>query len=160
LFRSDGNGGSEKFAATHGVVDDAARAGKGRVMLTERSLLFVLLVAVAGCGGNDGPRRVAVTGTVTRDGAAVEVGSVAILPDEGQSGPGAIAAVGAVEGGEFEFDSSDGPAPGPHVVIIRSMIPKDELMRLQSAGQEPKMTWVFPVEIPNESSFHQDFVLE
>ncbi len=122
-----------------------------------RSLLLVLLMTVVGCGGNDGPRRVAVAGTVTRDGAAIETGSVAILPSEGNSGPGAN---GAIEGGEFEFDSSNGPTPGPHVAVIRSMIAKDELMRLQATGQEPKMTWEFPLEIPDESSFHHDFVLE
>ncbi len=123
-----------------------------------RSLLPVLLpLLVVGCGSQDCPRRVAVTGTVTRSGAPVETGSVAILPRDGHSGPGAN---GAIAGGEFEFDSSNGPTPGPHVVVIRSMIPKDELMRLQATGSEPKMTWEFPLQIPDESSFHHAFVLE
>ena len=118
---------------------------------------LLIVLAMAGCGGTDGPRRVAVTGTVIRDGKPVDVGSVAILPDEGHSGP---AATGAVEDGEFEFDSSTGPMPGPHVVVIRSMIPKDELMRLQAAGEEPKMSWEYSLEIPDEPAFHHDFRLD
>jgi len=120
-------------------------------------LLFALSLTLVGCGESDGLRRVAVTGSVTRDGAALVSGSVAILPAEGHSGPGAN---GAVEAGEFEFDSSSGPTSGPHVVVIRSMIPKDELMRLQAAGEEPKMSWEFPLQIPDENAFHHDFVLE
>ncbi|MHC4875772.1 MAG: hypothetical protein ACYTGL_04690 [Planctomycetota bacterium] len=118
---------------------------------------LLIVLTMAGCGGNDGPRRVAVTGTVTQGGEPVAVGSVAILPDDGHSGP---AATGAVEDGDFAFNSSTGPLPGPHVVVIRSMIPKDELMRLQASGEEPKMSWEFPLAIPDESAFHHDFVLD
>ncbi|MBI1310950.1 hypothetical protein GC176_06545 [bacterium] len=120
-------------------------------------VLQMLTLALAGCGGSDGPRRVAVTGTVTRAGSPVEIGSVGILPSGDHSGP---AANGAVENGEFVFDSSNGPTPGPHRIVIRSLIPKDELMRLQAEGKEPKMSWVFPLEIPDEDVFHHDFVLE
>lgn len=121
------------------------------------SLVIVLSLTLVGCGGSDGPRRVAVTATVTQGSSTVDIGSVAILPRDGHFGP---AATGPVEDGEFEFDSSTGPTPGPHLVVIRSMIPKDELMRLQATGGEPKMTWEFPLEIPDENSFHHDFVLE
>ena len=128
-----------------------------RILPAVAIVAMLMSVGCVGCGGSDGPRRVAVTGTVTRDGAAVDVGSVAILPRDGHPGP---AAVGAIDDGEFEFTASTGPTPGPHEVVIRSMLPKDELMRLQAAGEEPQMTWTFPVEIPDADAFHQEFVLK
>ncbi len=74
-------------------------------------VLFVL-----GCGSQAGLQRIAVYGTVSRNGKSVQQGSISFLPAEGHTGP---AANGAISGGEYSFSTENGPTAGPHRVVVR-----------------------------------------
>lgn len=92
-----------------------------RVRVSHRQLLaFVLLngacLFVAGCGGGDagGPRGVAVSGTVTLDGAPLDHGTV-LIKWKGNAAGGEIA------NGKFAIPANVGPIPGKHRVEISSL---------------------------------------
>ena len=70
----------------------------------------VLLVAagLTGCG-QDGPTRVAVSGTVTIAGQPLQDGFITFVPTERTKGPKAS---GPVAAGRFEMDRSAGPVVG------------------------------------------------
>jgi len=77
--------------------------------------LVVFLAAVVGCG--DGrPARVAVSGTVTIDGAPVKRGSIKFVPEKGRPSTGEIG-----PDGRFTltcYDGKDGALPGKHHVQV------------------------------------------
>jgi len=78
------------------------------------SLAAILLVSLAGCGGETLDRN-AVSGTVTLRGEPLSVGAIQLLPQG--SGP---ASGGPIEDGEFTIAASDGPIPGSYRVEIIS----------------------------------------
>jgi len=120
--------------------------------------LLLAALACSGCAdGGDGLRRVAVSGTISRDGAAIATGSIHMTPATGHSGP---AANGAVVDGEFSIPADEGPSPGTYRAMIEYLPPKDEWMRLQAAGQVPQTMWEFDLRIPDEDSFEHDFELK
>lgn len=74
-------------------------AGSGfRAILGGASLLVVL-----GCGGQDGPPRATVTGTVTVDGVPLHEGSISFIPTGGTLGP---VAGGIIKDGAYQIDDS------------------------------------------------------
>jgi hypothetical protein len=75
----------------------------------------LLAAGIAGCGGNDGPPRYQVTGSVTYDGQPVPGGRVLFTPDRGNTGPASVAEI--VEG-KYETRSEKGVIGGPHSVTI------------------------------------------
>jgi len=78
------------------------------------SVLVVLAVVVAGCGGND---FVSVTGTVTYDGKALDTGMVTFAPagGEGSIGYGSIQSDGSYE---VKTGTSGGLPPGEYKVTV------------------------------------------
>ena len=74
-------------------------------------------LSIAGCSGDDGPRRYDLSGTVTFDGKPIPMGSIIFQPDSsaGNSGP-----QGAAEIRNGKYDTSDrkGIIGGPHIVRI------------------------------------------
>lgn len=76
-----------------------------------------LLLFNAGCGGSDGPERIAVVGTVTLDGSPMSFGSIRFIPKKEEAGPGAMA---RIIGGEFAFTADDGPVVANHRVEIEA----------------------------------------
>jgi hypothetical protein len=81
--------------------------------------LAVLLAVSDGCSGTDdqGPKRVAATGTVNYKGQPVEGASVVMTPDSGTS-----AAMGKTDAsGQFKLgtkEAGDGAVPGKYKVMI------------------------------------------
>ena len=139
-------------------------------VLRHSPFLLAALLAV-GCGSQSGPQRIAVNGTVTRDGKKIEGGSISFLPAEGHSGP---AANGVISGGEYSFSTETGPTAGPHRVLVRIAPPtKGDLAKQKSpapkadsadpAGGKAKTAgrnrWEFEVSVSEESS-EQNFKLE
>jgi hypothetical protein len=86
--------------------------GKSRSVFVWASLL---LVAVSGCGGPDGPERAAVQGTVTFDGEPVPEGTIKFIPTEGTTGP---TSGGRIEDGKFHITEDVGPVIGRQLVAI------------------------------------------
>lgn len=78
----------------------------------------LLLLAVAGCGGDGGPARTPVVGTITLDGKPLPSGTITFAPLEGRT-----AATTEVKDGAFRIGSSGGPAPGRYQVEIVSVAP-------------------------------------
>lgn len=87
------------------------------------TLLIVSLCGTMGCG--DGrPARVAVSGTVTIDGAPVTRGNIKFVPEQGRPSFGAIG-----PDGRFTltcYDGNDGALPGVHRVQVDANRPISE----------------------------------
>lgn len=84
-----------------------------------RCLSFLIPLAfLTGCGdGQEGPKPVPVSGTVTYKGKPVESGSIQFVPAGGR------AASGPIENGKFTLSTyadADGAIPGPHQVGVTS----------------------------------------
>lgn len=83
--------------------------------LTLRTLfLTVASLTAAGCSSS-GPERATVTGTVTLDGAPIESGSIAFIPEGSTTGPTAGA---TIEDGQYKTLKGWGPVLGTHRVEI------------------------------------------
>jgi len=90
--------------------------------LWQRARFFVpaclpLLAVLAGCGGDDGPPRFDLSGTVTYDGRPVPAGYLVFEPEAaaGNSGPGSQA---DIRDGKYRTPPGQGTIGGPHVVSI------------------------------------------
>jgi len=81
--------------------------------------LTVVILLVAGCGGGqDGPARFDIAGTVTHQGQPVPHGFIQFQPDlsKGNSGPAGSATI--VDGKYNTATSGQGTIGGPHGVVI------------------------------------------
>lgn len=78
---------------------------------------LVLPLLLAGCGGDTGPKRYRLSGTVTYNGSPLPRGEMAIEPDSEKqnSGPGAFC---TIENGKFSTAEGMGVVGGPYVLII------------------------------------------
>lgn len=102
----------------------------------------LLLFLNAGCGGSEGPQRIAVAGTVTLDGTPMSFGLIRFNPKDDISGPGAMA---QIVGGEFMFNTENGPVVGNHRIEIeatdfQSFEIDDETafaLQMQTTGMSP-----------------------
>jgi len=82
-----------------------------------------LLGVLAGCGSSpddyEGPRRFAVTGKVTLDGAPVDGGTIAFVPQDEKSRP-----CGApIVAGQYTIPEPQGPNEGHYRVEVRWLKP-------------------------------------
>lgn len=78
--------------------------------------VFVCALYSFGCGGNDGPKRYRITGTITFKGEPVPVGYIQFIPEPATRGPEGFA---EVLDGKFSTDNyGRGVIGGPHKVII------------------------------------------
>lgn len=79
--------------------------------------LAVAFAWVTGCGGNAGPRRFNLSGTVTFDGKSIPAGSIVFQPDtaNGNSGPQGVA---EIRNGKYSTADGRGMIGGPHIVRI------------------------------------------
>jgi len=84
-----------------------------------RTVILPILItaALCGCGGNNGPRRYQVSGTVTYDGKPVVKGFIYFSPDveNGNDGPGGGAIINQ---GVYRTEPSKGIVGGSHHVRI------------------------------------------
>lgn len=78
----------------------------------------VLLIALAGCGGDQGDARPhqAVSGTVTLDDKPLAHGFIEFQPTSEEG----VAAGGTVTEGKFAIEQAKGPTPGAYKVLISS----------------------------------------
>ncbi len=122
----------------------------------------MLAMAFLGCGRGD---RVEVRGRLTCEARPVPSGTVSLVPAAGQTGP---AVMTYVRDGQFHFDTSTGPQPGPHRVLVL-LGPEDWQALLDVlAGQagetrEPlpvTRKWQFQADVPQQGPMECEFVLE
>jgi hypothetical protein len=125
------------------------------------------LVVAAGCTRSDGVVRLPVHGAVVdAEGEKID-GSITFLPDQGRSGPSAIA---SLVKGDYRFNASNGPTAGPHRVIVTRTRSKETLLQRAAAkaratgsksggGVSQAAEWKFSREIPANGPFEFDFKL-
>ncbi|HTQ38720.1 MAG TPA: hypothetical protein VMJ32_06815 [Pirellulales bacterium] len=65
-----------------------------------------------------------IHGTVTTISGEKLNGSISFIPDDGSSGPAAMA---TLTDGKYQFDENNGPAVGPHKVIVRRTAAKNRI---------------------------------
>lgn len=97
----------------------------------------------------------ALSGSVTRQGAPLEQGFISLRPKAGHSGPAANADIRA---GRYAFSRSDGPAPGPYEATINVAALGGKAVG--SAPQVEGKQWRFDVLVPEAGEFDADFELE
>jgi hypothetical protein len=85
------------------------------ILCTITGLLPAILLT--GCGGDSGPRRFAVDGTVQVNGQPLPAGVVRFVPEAGVEGPAASA---VVKDGKFSLDADTGPVAGQHRIEIEA----------------------------------------
>lgn len=94
---------------------------------------ILVLLTTVGCGGGsayDGPPRVAVSGTITLDGAPLASGIIAFVPDDAGDRTVTI----PVADGKYQVPEGKGPNKGTHLVVI-SGAPAQET--LESEEESP-----------------------
>jgi hypothetical protein len=77
----------------------------------------LMTLLILGCGGESGPPRFAVEGTVLLDGGPLPAGVIRFIPQGQTRGP---AASGPIEDGKFSLDATHGPIAGDHRVEIEA----------------------------------------
>jgi len=125
-----------------------------------REVQWLVLACVAlgltGCGGEIS-KRVALSGKVTQAEQPVKQGAISLVPAEGHRGP---AANTAITDGRYQFNSEDGPEPGPYKVTVMISFTKDELMKRRDEVPAPRTQWDFEIKVPESGSPTEDFRLE
>lgn len=123
--------------------------------MSTRSLYFLgvtLALLLPGCGGGEsGPERYRVSGTVTFEGEPVPYGKILFTPDQtaGNTGPQGVA---TIRNGRFDTsDAGEGVIGGPHRLLITGM------EREGSADNEEPIPALFPeyelsLDLPRENS--------
>jgi len=83
-------------------------------------VVTVVLIAVAsGCGGEAGPKRYAVQGTVRLDGKPLRAGTIRFIPRAPTKGPATVA---PIADGAYSIPSHGGAVAGSHRVEIESRV--------------------------------------
>ena len=89
-----------------------------------RAAAVVILFGLAGCGGESGPARQPVSGTVTLDGVALPSGTISFVPVDGKT-----PATAQVSDGVFQIARAEGPASGHYQVEIIAVRPTGKRVR-------------------------------
>ena len=115
------------------------------------TLVVALLLSAAGCGGNSGPARYDVSGTVEFGGKPVPAGEVILQPDgsQGNAGPGSLA---LIKDGRYQTAPGKGVVGGPYLVTIMGFdgIPAGD----SSTGRALFPAHQLKVEFPTEPTTH------
>jgi len=117
-------------------------------------------ICLVGCwGGNDGPGRFRVSGTVQYQDRPVPSGYVMFEPDAsvGNQGPGAIA---AIHQGRFITPPGKGVVGGPHTVKVVGYPPVEESSAANSVPPSPLFpTYVTTVDFSREQDTEMELVV-
>ena len=117
--------------------------------------LTALLLVLAGCsGGNDGPARFPIAGSVNFDGKPVMDGEIFFQPDEsaGNSGPASVA---PIKNSEYSLPAELGLVGGPYLVKITAYeVPKNPTGPMGFRGPPLFPDYSSKVEFPKEESTH------
>ncbi len=121
------------------------------------SLGIALSLLLAGCGGDSGPRRVTVSGSVEVDGKAMESGTIRFLPSGDNRG---AACAGVIQGGGYRLSGDSGPIAGIYrVQIVMSPSPSGGKLAGTPSAELPRSEWHQSVTVPDQSSYQHDMKL-
>lgn len=108
------------------------------------------LVILAGCGGDEGPPRYSLSGTVTFEGESIPFGWMIFAPE---NGPGATA---NIEDGKYHTPPGWGTVGGPHTIEVVAFGKKPEPQTyVDGAPQEEQQggfSCTLQRDIPKEAS--------
>lgn len=124
----------------------------------------VIVLSTIGCGGQTGPKRYPVTGTVTREGIDVDAGNILFIPKDG----GGPAAGAMIKDGKYKFTSQDGLPVGNYKVEITQEPLRDpdfkgkkneapQLEDTRFTGKMPPKGWVKEAEVVDGHTDPIDF---
>ena len=126
--------------------------------LLRTGFCLVGLSIIVGCGGEQGPKRIVVSGKVRRGGQPMTNASISYLPEAGHSGP---AATTGIIDGQYRFTSKNGPSAGPHGVVIRLGAPgKGFGKKEEDVPESGARSWQFKADVPEEGPWEKDFTLD
>ena len=91
-------------------------------------------LAINGCGGDSGPERAEVSGSVTFAGQPIETGSIAFIPDGATSGP---SVGGSIRDGMYHIPRSEGPVIGTHRILIQATRPTGQQVEAGEGADDP-----------------------
>lgn len=139
---------------------------KVRPVISLRCVMcFLCLFVVSGftgCGGSSGPKRSAVRGKVTFDGAPVSRGMIVFLPEQGVDGP---SSGGEITNGEYTIPEASGPVAGMHRVEITASREEGNETTAGVGGATagpsggftgPSVTMYIPTEYNRDSKLKED----
>lgn len=130
--------------------------------------LLVSLLA-AGCpSSNDGPKRIPISGKVTREGIPMDDGSIMFVP---QGGPSGIGVGGQIVNGQYTFEGQDGPPAGKYKVQITQAPLRDPTFKgrkndapliedTRFKKEMPTDGWTFDTEVKADQKTPIDFAIE
>ena len=124
------------------------------------STLPVLTMLAVGCGGGeDGPQRFDIAGTVTSKGAPVPHGFIQFMPDssKGNSGPAGSATI--IDGKFDTAVSGKGTVGGPHQVVISGFDGKADIENELPYGMPLFSENKSEIDLP-KSNHKQDFNID
>ena len=124
-------------------------------------LIFLGLLSLhGGCGSGNRVDRLPVRGTVTMASGERLSGSITFVPAEGKSGPPATTKLNE---GKYEFDRTNGPTAGPHTVIMRRVVSREDSLETIAAKQparENGAEWTLSADVADDGKYLRDFTLD
>jgi hypothetical protein len=155
---------SSGFMRGRDMQDRSVRAGNAPIAWVRFAILLGVTAAICGCGGgsSSGPKREAVTGTITLKGEPVEDGQVSFEPVT----PGPTAST-VVKAGKYRFSAEDGPVAGKHKVKIL-VVPQRDLSKggprkdapTVESAKGPADGWKFDAEVRQGQSEPLDYKID
>lgn len=118
-------------------------------------LMLGLTCGLSGCGGDNGPKRGAIRGTVSFDGELIDQGSILFLPTGGTKGPSSGA---GIINGQFSIPESKGPVVGLHRVEVHW--PRRTGKRVEVASPAPQGTFMDEISEGIPSAFNTESKLQ
>ena len=113
---------------------------------------LVLAIMAVGCGGDTGPTRYDVSGSVTFDGQPVPMGRILFQPDtsKGNRGPAGVA---EIKDGHYDTaDGGKGTVGGPHVAIVSGYDGQSKPEQEMPYGRALFSDHNLPVDLPKEDA--------
>lgn len=106
------------------------------------------MASLVGCGGDSGPKRYDLSGTVTYDGKPVPAGTIIFEPDSSKGNPGPQG-VAEIRDGKYDTSKNGkGLIGGPHIVRITGF---DRATEDETTTAEPLFSeYKIEVDLPKE----------
>jgi hypothetical protein len=104
-------------------------------------IMFLAVLPIAGCGSDEGPSRVSVTGTITHSGKPLEGANVSFVPLDPKAETPGMATTATDGSYALVFGDRSGVAPGNYrVVVSKQMVDEKAVAKLpDEIRQDPLM---------------------
>lgn len=132
--------------------DRVAFCRQSLVTFSAASILSLVVVGIAGCGGSrEDTRGVRVSGegVVTLDGEPLQMGRIVFITNQGN---GEVKAAAMIQHGSFVFSEDTGPLEGTARVEIHAVELELEDFEKQRGGDPGKLVDITRVDVPKKYS--------